>query len=294
MYRILLMFTLSVIFISCEKELDIQPNGASELLVVDASIESGQRPTVILTNSLDYFKTLSVEDLFNSFVSGAKVTISDGTTTQQLREYIIPAGTGKVIIYSTDSSLGSAQLTGNIKTAYQLTIEAGGKSYTAATTIPDTARHLDSIWWEQAPNNSDTSKVVLFGKVTDPKGLGNYVRYYTKRNDSAFLPGLTSVFDDAFIDGTTYITQVDAGVDRNQSLNFDEYGFFARGDTISLKLSNIDKPTFDFWRTWEQNQSNIGNPFSVPVKVLGNISDGALGYFGGYAVQVKTLIVPKN
>ncbi len=86
---------------------------------------------------------------------------------------------------------------------------------------------------------------------------------------------------------------MDAGVNRNQDIDFDEYGFFARGDTIRAKLSNIDKTTFDFWRTWEQNQTNLGNPFGVPVKVLGNISNGALGYFGGYASQVETIIVPK-
>jgi hypothetical protein len=182
-------------------------------------------------------------------------------------------------------------MVGKLKTGYTLKIEAEGKTYQSSTYIPDTARRMDSVWWQPAPNNSDTTKVVAFARVFDPKGFGNYIRYYTSKNDSAYLPGLNSVFDDLVIDGTTYSTQVDAGVDRNQSIDIEEYGFFNRGDTIDLKLSNIDKATFDFWRTWEQNQSNIGNPFSVPVKVLGNVP-GALGYFGGYASQVKRIIVP--
>ncbi|MGB8193468.1 MAG: DUF4249 family protein, partial [Chitinophagaceae bacterium] len=53
-----------------------------------------------------------------------------------------------------------------------------------------------------------------------------------------------------------------------------------------------DKATFDFWRTMEFSYASIGNPFSSPTKVLGNVK-GALGYFGGYAVQYKTIIIPK-
>jgi hypothetical protein len=42
----------------------------------------------------------------------------------------------------------------------------------------------------------------------------------------------------------------------------------------------------------EFNYSSIGNPFSSPTKVLGNIKGGALGYFGGYAVQYSTIVIP--
>jgi hypothetical protein len=294
MSRLVLVLTLALFLASCEKELNIKPSNAGDVLVVDASIESGGTPRVILTKSFNYFKTLSVEDLFGAFISGAKVSISNGVLTQQLKEYILPFGSASIVVYSTDTSLGAMQIIGRLKTSYQLTIEVQGKTYTANTSIPDTARRVDSLWWKPAPFNKDTSKVVLLAKVSDPKGLGNYIRYFTRRNDSAFLPGFNSVFDDAFVDGKTYTTQIDAGVNRNVKLNVGEYGFFARGDTVSLKVCNIDKKTFDFWRTWEQNQSNLGNPFSVPIKVLGNISNGALGYFGGYAAQVTTIIIPKN
>ncbi len=64
--------------------------------------------------------------------------------------------------------------------------------------------------------------------------------------------------------------QVERGVDRNEDLP-EDYSFFDKGDTVTLKLCNIDKATFDFWRTMEFSYSSIGNPFSSPTKVMSNI-----------------------
>ena len=129
-------------------------------------------------------------------------------------------------------------------------------------------------------------------KLTDPPGFGDYTRYYTRQNSQPFYPGLTSVFDDQIVDNSTYEVPVERGVDRNADRG-ENYSFFDRGDTVTIKLSNIDKATFDFWRTMEFNYASVGNPFSTPTKVLGNISNGALGYFGGYASQYRTLIIPR-
>lgn len=100
------------------------------------------------------------------------------------------------------------------------------------------------------------------------------------------------MFDDQIIDGTTYEVEVEKGVNRNGEIDFENYSFFNRGDTVTLKFTNIDKATYDFWRTMEFSYASIGNPFSSPTKVLGNVK-GALGYFGGYAVQYKVIIIPK-
>jgi hypothetical protein len=131
------------------------------------------------------------------------------------------------------------------------------------------------------------------GKIKDPPGFGNYIRFYTQTGPGPFYPGLNSVFDDQIIDGTTYDIEIEKGIDRNTKIDFDNYSFFNRGDTVTVKFCNIDKAAFDFWRTMEYSYSSIGNPFSSPTKVTGNIQGGALGYFGGYAVQYKTLVIPR-
>jgi hypothetical protein len=153
---------------------------------------------------------------------------------------------------------------------------------------------IDSLWWVKAPNKPDTStQVVLRAKVTDPPGFGDYIRYFTSVNNADFLPGFNSVFDDLLVNGTSYNIDIDRGVDRNAEFNQEDYGFFRKGDTVTVKLSNIDKATFDFWRTLEFSLQSTGNPFSSPTKIIGNISNGALGYFGGYANQFRSIIIPK-
>lgn len=285
----LLIFSI-IFFASCEKNIDFKLDAAEKVLVVDAQIENGMAPVVVLTKSLDYFGQISPEILVNSFVHNASVTISNGTLTHQLKEYTIPLGAGySLSYYSIDSANLATAFVGVFNKQYTLNIAAEGKNYTAKTTIPLLTKYPDSLWFKMAPFNPDTNARVLMTRASDPPGLGNYIRYFTKKNSGNFLPGETSVFDDNIIDGTTYELPIDPGVDRNNRIPFDS-NYFKRGDTVTLKLCNIDKATFTFWNTWEFAQQSIGNPFSQPNKVIGNISNGALGAFCGYAAWYKTLI----
>ena len=288
---------IAVLFIflsSCEKAISFKPKNAEPLVVVEATIENGQPPVVILSKSLDYFSKISEDLLANSFIRNATIDVSNGTLTHRLKEYPVPLGNGYVLYYySTDSSNLATAFNGEFATAYSLSITIDGKTYTSNTTIPALAKKIDSLWWEPAPHNEDTTKVVLMGRATDPPGLGNYIRYFTRVNNGPFYPGLTSVFDDQIVDGKTYSIQIEKGVNRNQDIDFDNYSFFSRGDTVTVKLCNIDKATFDFWRTMEFAYASVGNPFSSPTKVLSNISGNGLGYFAGYAAQYHTIIIPK-
>ncbi|MEO5683110.1 MAG: DUF4249 domain-containing protein [Chitinophagaceae bacterium] len=294
MKQVLLLIALfCIICSSCEKAISFRLADTQPSLVVEASIENGQPPVVILSSSFDYFSSISADILAGSFVHNAVISMSNGAKTHQLKEYFYttPAN-GKVYYYSIDSSSLATAFTGAFNTAYALSIAVNGKTYTANTTIPAFTKRVDSLWWKYAPDNPDSNKVVLVGTVTDPRGYGNYIRYFTKTNRDPFFPGLNSVFDDQVVDGKTYTVDVERGVNRNEDIDQDNYSFFNKGDTITVKFANIDKACYDFWRTMEYSYGSIGNPFASPTKVLGNIN-GALGYFGGYAAQYKSIIVPK-
>ncbi len=284
-------FAILFLFSSCEKAVHFNLHQADSQLVVDASIESNKPPLVVLSKSLDYFSKITPELLSQSFVHNAYVTVSNGSDTMLLKEYAVDTGGNSIYYYSIDPNDPHSFL-GSFGTAYDLHIEVNGQVYTAHTSIPALTKKIDSLWWKPAPANPDTNKTVLMARITDPPGFGNYIRYFTSVNNGPFFPGLNSVFDDQVVDGTTYSITVERGVNRNEDIDYDNYSFFERGDTVFVKFCNIDKATFDFWRTMEYNYQSIGNPFSSPTKVLGNISNNALGYFGGYAAQYVSLIIP--
>ncbi len=287
------IFMLSLGLVSCEKTVTFKLDEVSPKLVVEASIENGLPPLVFLSRSVGYFSKIDPATLANSFVHDAEIYISNGTLQHRLKEYAVPAGNGLTLYYySIDSSDLATAFTGELSTNYNLRITSGGEEYLASTHIPAITKRVDSLYWKQAPGSNPPEKVALVVKATDPPGLGDYVRYFTRVNSQPFYPGMNSVFDDQVIDNSTYELQVERGVDRNQSLP-EGYAFFDKGDTVTLKLCNIDKATYDFWRTMEFTYISVGNPFSSPTRVLSNISNGALGYFGGYAAQYHTIIIPE-
>ena len=287
-YLVFIVFMLT----SCEKTVDFDLDEVTPKLVVEGTIENGQPPLVYLSKSVGYFSTIDPAILTNLFVHGAEVFVSNGQLRHKLKEYSVQTTGGLMLYYySIDSADLSTAFVGELNRSYSLEINVDGEQYQAVTRIPFITKRIDSVYWKQAPANNPPEKVVLMLKATDPPGFGDYIRYFTKRNSEAFLPGLNSVFDDQVIDNSTYEVQVERGVDRNVDLP-EGYSFFEKGDTVTFKLSNIDKATYDFWRTMEFTYLSVGNPFSSPTRVLSNISNGALGYFGGYASQYRTIVIP--
>lgn len=289
------LFLLCFVMLSCEKSVDFDLAQTQPKLTVEAIIENGQAPVVILSKSIDYFSTISLQQLTDLFVHDAVVEISNQRHTHRLKEYAVPLGAGFFYYYySTDSSSLATAISGELNTPYSLSITVDNEHYTATTTIPNITKRIDSVWWKPMPNDTSHKKVTLIMKSTDPSGFGDYARYWTKKNNESFLPGYASVFDDLVIDGSTYELEVEPGFNRNKSRNDNEdEGAFRKGDTVTIKLSNIDRATYDFWRTMEFTYQSVGNPFSTPTKVVSNINGNALGYFGGYASQYRQLVIPQ-
>jgi len=293
MRTLLFIFLASMIFSSCERNINFNLKDAQPKIVVEATIETGQGPIVYLTKSLSYYSKFDPATLANSFVHHAEVYVSNGAKTHKLKEYVAPiAGGINFYYYAIDPSTPSTAFVGELKKNYSLRIVAEGNEYTSTTTIPDTTKRIDTLYGKPAPAGNLPDQWALMLKATDKPGFGDYIRYFTKRNREPYYPGVNSAYDDQVIDGSTYEVQVERGVDR--TIDHPEgWTYFFAGDTVTLKLCTIDKATYDFWRTMEFAYDNLGNPFASPTKVLSNITGGALGYFGGYAPQFRTIVLPR-
>ena len=74
---------ISLLFCSCEKNINFKLKDAPPTIVVDAQIENGNFPTVILTRSFGFFDKISPELLAGAFVHNADVQISNGIKTHK-------------------------------------------------------------------------------------------------------------------------------------------------------------------------------------------------------------------
>ena len=144
---------------------------------------------------------------------------------------------------------------------------------------------LDSVWIEE----EDDTLATLFALYSDPDTIGNYLRYFTKRNSESFYPGFASVFDDNLINGQTFHFPLDRGQSRSDDLDLDTYGYFWKGDTVIVRWCAIDRRHYDFWKTIEFD-SGIDGPFSSATIIESNI-EGGLGVWGGYGCSYDTIIV---
>ena len=326
----LVLFTLfclsAVIFSSCQKTIDINIPDSAEQVVVDGSIETNTPPVLILTKSQNFFGTVNLNDLGNYFIHGAKVKVtgSDGTQTVLtelcLQGLNLPPDQQQVLInalgFSTVDSAnipnicvytipdivnyfisGTASYLGKERTTYNLDIMLppfkgiDSIHVTSSTYIP-TAIGMDSISIREAGDTKyRDSMVSLYSNVSVPDTFGNFLRYKTKRNNEPYYtPASGSVWDDKLWVGLHIALPIERGQNPDAKIDFNTDFLFYKGDTVSVKWSNIDSKTYNFFYTLENDGGN--SPFSSPVKIKTNITNG-LGVWAGYATKYYNTIIPK-
>ncbi|MGN6569352.1 MAG: DUF4249 domain-containing protein [Flavipsychrobacter sp.] len=287
-------FIFVVYFLSsCEKEVHINLASSPPSLVVEGQIENGQWPYVILTNSIGFFSKIDLSTFQNSFVHGAKITVSDGSTSIVLREYSVDtSGGNKLYVYTIDSADKAAlNFKGEVNKFYSLKIEYNGQTYTSVTKIP-TPIPIDSLTAKEPPviSTDNPNEMQLFIHFKDPDTIGNYARYFTNKNHEGYFNG--EAFSDVIANGVYENLRIRPGYNPinpdSTSLNI-----FNKGDTISVKWSSIDNGVYTFLNTLAFAQNAIGNPFSTPINAKSNISNGALGCWAGYGSSIVTIIIPK-
>lgn len=283
------------LLVSCERTVSFDLTPSAQKVVVEGTIESGLPPYVRFSKSIGFFSNVNLDTLANTFLHDADMTVSDGMQTIALKEYPIMLNGVTGYVYTVDTADPTAlNFKGVSGTTYTLTINYEGKTYSATTTIP-ALLPLDSVW-AQAPPPEELpdgypDAMWLYAQYTDPPVPGNKARYFTSRNGQPFLPPYFSVYDDDVINGTTVQMQLPAGMDKMDSFNADTYGYFYKGDTVVVKWCSIDDKVFNFWRTLEYSYGSSGNPFSAPVEISTNISNGALGVWQGYGVTYDTVVI---
>ncbi len=261
-----------------------------EEIVVEAWIESGEHPVVILSSTVPIDDdSYSDSELMNHVINWGKVSVSDGEQTAILaggidRHYLPP------YIYTTSDIKGEPGKT------YTLTVEYSGKVLTASTTIPEVPV-IDSVQFESIDGDSLFEMTVSFEDNADTH---DYYMFFVRlfNRESRYYPASTSLIDDAQIADAQSLAGHKRLIERPvwqgyHTLPFQEYSSYYRsGDSIMVKLAAMDNQSFLFWDSYSKtvNLEQVAL-FTVPEEIHSNI-EGGLGYWCGYAIDRRSVICP--
>lgn len=310
--NILVLLFSAWLFTACETEITVDLPQPKDQIVVEGYIENGLPPYVFLTKNQPFFGGIDLNNLDAYFVKGAKIVVKDGSNEIELTEYssalinLLPEeektqlanlfgitldSLGLLPDFSIYSVPIGSTFVGEVGKTYELNIIAEGKELSAVTTIP-TPVVFDSLWTKPHPNPEIDTLVMLYGQITDPPTLGNFYRYFTKRNSGPYVTSFNTVFDDLVINGKTFPIQIPYGIsrtDRDQEFDINTFGYWKKGDTCYVRLAQLDREHYTFWRTLESERANQGSPFGSFVIVKTNIK-GGLGIWGGYGSSTNIYI----
>ncbi len=265
--------------VSCTERIDVQLDESYARLVVDGCITTDSlRPTVALTKSSDYYYNKP-----SPRVTGATVTIFDGTTSYLLSE-TIPGQSG---IYSSPDPLP-----GKAGKEYTLHVElpdaiSGYSSFEASSMLCPVVP-IDSV---TTTFHADRGKEGTWSINLYAQEPGNEVNYYLFswfRNGAPMSDSIQKkiVTDDQFINGQ-YLT----GLEIFDIDNTHVWETLKPGDTITLQVSGITKNYLNFISQVQMSGFNLPFFTGPPANIHGNITNGGSGYFTAYSNSYVTTIV---
>ncbi len=309
MKRVIIFLSLSMIlFQGCQESYIPESYSDEPDYVVEGFVEAGEGSMpayVLISESIPFLNEISADALSNLYVKNAEVDISDGDQTVRLTELCLSdlpeqfqEEIGAQLGLNTDSLNFDYclyldvfdQLQREIGRTYDLRIRVGDDEITANTSIPSLVP-IDSIWFTEVPGTPIDSLAQLWLNIQDPIGP-NYYRYFTDDGMGRLTTSpFGSITDDVFFDGQDFDFPLSKGAIRGTEADPSTFGFFKVGDSTTVKFCTIDAAHYEFWYTYEFNLNNQG-PFASYTRVSHNL-EGALGIFGGLAVDVKKLVVEK-
>ena len=298
---------IGLLMFSCEEEFIPEPVPGAEGIVVEGYIEAGDQPTppyVILTKSFPFFSELRTDELNNSFIRDAEVTVTEGDNTVTLTEICldeVPVEFQEQVSNFLGvplDSIGfnfcayidlSGQMLGEAGKTYDLEIKTGNEVLTASTTIPQIVP-LDTLWFTQPPGEPSDLYAELRVLLSDPGDEANFYRYQTSEQFGPYLSAFGSVTDDLLFDGQSFEFPLPKAEAPGTEFDQESYGYYVRGTTVIVKWMSLDEDHFNFWNTLEFSRANQG-PFSSYTRIDHNI-EGGIGIWGGVAARYYELEVP--
>jgi len=272
---ILISILASLLFLSCEKVIELDLKDARPQIVVEANVNTGEGNNyVVLTRSGSFYDSNDFER-----ISGAVVNIFDNNGNSYVLEEVEKG------IY-TDSVLS-----GNSLVNYSLKIDVENQTLSSSSTMPELVS-IDSLSAEimeggmgggpggghgGGTGDEEEPMYRVFCYFQDPVGVDNFYKLRA-----------TQVFD-GYEYTESFIVNDDLFDGRTTKLGFREFTLM-KGDTLKVELFSIDRANYEYYRLLEVNDmssmsTSVGNPTS---NVEGK---DVIGVFGANAIDAEYIII---
>jgi hypothetical protein len=266
-FPLYLLIFIFIFLLSCQKEIQIDLNTVSPLVVVEGSISNQPGPNIVkISSSVNYDET-------NTFpgITGATVKISDNL------------GNSETLTEPSPGVYSSTKLPGIPGRTYTLSILINGKEYNAVSKMPYPV-NINSATFESESLEfvGDEPHKHVTISFNDPADTDNYYRFVEIYSNNRFSS--VTVMSDRFRDGKEISR--DVRIDFTSQIRIDR--------RILIEMESIDKGTYDFFRTFHRviSGDGLGILSASPSNPISNISNGALGYFSAYSATYKTVVIP--
>ncbi len=263
-----LLLSAAAILSSCQKVVTIDLNQANPQLVVEGIVTDQPGPyTVKLSKTGNYF----VPALVFPPVSGARVIIKDDLGQKDtLKETV--AGT-----YETNS------LQGTVGRTYSLDVLTNGNAYSASSSLPQKVM-IDSLYATPRQTSNGQPGYDIWVMFRDPPELGNYYRLNVR---------VDSLVSQDSVDGRRYRLYSDKLINGNEITERVRAGrLVVSGDSVTVELLSIDKAMYDYFTTLNDILISERAATSLsPANPNTNLDNGALGYFGAWAIDQKIIVL---
>ncbi|QNK64709.1 DUF4249 domain-containing protein [Pedobacter sp. PAMC26386] len=242
---------------TCEKAIDLKLDNVTPVIVIEGGINDLNESQIVRISKTYDFKEAN---RFNG-VSGAKVVL---TTADGLVVNYVESSPG---IYK------SPKLKGKPGTIYTLTVNAGGETYTATSTMPQKVI-LNLLTFKNFTLLGKTREYVAV-IYDDPPGVPNQYHSIIRYKGKVVFDVAT---DDRFNDGN-----------KVNDLLFYELDKMNPGDTIAVEFQCVDKAVYKYFFSMGQNLSET-QPVS-PANPPSNFNNKALGVFSAYTSSSRKALV---
>jgi hypothetical protein len=263
--QILLLLLIIFVFTGCQKVINVDLNEAAPRIVIEGTINDRRGPyTVMISKSGSYFNQPDLPP-----VTGAMAIITDNSgTTDTLRE--VHSG-----IYISSIIRGIPGKTYTLKVISENQVYEGSSTMfshvniDSLTLVKSESQHFDFLG-----NNQKEIPLEIHCFFRDPFEK-NFYRIKVFRNDSINTQNYR-LFDDQYTNGQETELRV---------------AHVTTAGRYRIELYSLDRKTYGYYRTVEDLL--YSNPVfgSTPANPDNNLSNGALGYFGAFAVSSRTIII---